>query len=247
MKFHIKLATYAVLSLILCTTLHAQTPAAPTKAWSGNLGGGLAFTDGNSDTTNINFTFAVTRDPKTKSVAKWSGLYLRGGKDGVDIIDRLSTTLRDEFTFSKRVFSFGQVEYLRDKFKNITFLWSPTGGVGVKLVNRDAINLSLDSGLGGIWERTPGHSTRGSGAVNAAERINWKLSKTAAVTQTLTGWSRTNQISDALYNSTLGVTASLTQKVELKFEINDIYKTRPPLATLRKNDVAVVTAFVVKF
>ena len=39
----------------------------------------------------------------------------------------------------------------------------------------------------------------------------------------------------------------LTQKLEIKFEINDIYKTRPPVATLRKSDLAVITAFVVKF
>src|SRR5262245_3819903 len=40
---------YAALTLSLSTSLLAQAPAAPTKAWSGNFGGGLAFTDGNSD------------------------------------------------------------------------------------------------------------------------------------------------------------------------------------------------------
>src|SRR5215475_4933370 len=117
-------------TLVICISLNAQTPpAAPARAWSGNFGGGFAFTDGNSDTTNFNFTFAALHDPKTLNVVKWTGLYLRGAKDGAEIIDRTSMGLRDEFTVSKRVFTFGQVDYLRDKFKDIIFLWSPTVGV----------------------------------------------------------------------------------------------------------------------
>src|SRR5215468_3746962 len=95
-------------TLVICLSLNAQTPpAAPARPWTGNVGGGFAFTDGNSDTTNFNFSFAVTRDTKTKNVVKWGGLYLRGDKDGAETIDRTSTTLRDEFTFTKSVFTFG--------------------------------------------------------------------------------------------------------------------------------------------
>ena len=48
-------------------------------------------------------------------------------------------------------------------------------------------------------------------------------------------------------NISFGLAASVTQSIEIKFEINYIYKTLPPLITLRKNDTAVITAFVVKF
>jgi putative salt-induced outer membrane protein len=238
---------FVVISLTACGVMNAQAPATPAGTWSGNFAGGFAFTDGNSDTRNFNVSFAATRDPKTKNIIKWTGLYLRGDKDGAETIDRATTTLRDEYTLSPRVFTFGQLDYLRDRFKEIMFLWSPIGGIGYKLINKDNLTMSIDNGIGGVWERNPGLDTRGSGAYNAGERVNWKLSKTAAVNQAITGLWKTQQFSDALYNTTLGIAASVTQNTQIKFEINDIYKARPTVVTLRKNDVAVITAFVIKF
>lgn len=242
----------STLVTILFASLHvsfanAQAPATPPPLWTGNFGGGLALTSGNSDTKNFNISFALLRDPKTKNVIKLNGLYLRGDKDKNSIIDRTSAALRDEYTFSKRVFAFGQLDYLRDKFKDILYLWSPTGGLGYKLINTDAVLMTVDTGLGGIWERNPGKATQKSGAMSSAERLNWKLSKTSSITQSVSGLWKTGDFSDALYNLSTGVAASLTRNSELKFEVIDIYKTRPPVVTLKKNDVAVVTAVVLKF
>src|SRR5262245_34724522 len=124
MKTRTHITIYVTLVLLGCGVVNAQAPAAPLKKWTGNVGGGFAFTDGNSDTRNLNLSFAATRDAKTKNVIKWTGLYLRGDKDGGETIDRATTTLRNEYAFSTRVFSFGQLDYLRDRFKDIMFLWS---------------------------------------------------------------------------------------------------------------------------
>ena len=52
---------------------------------------------------------------------------------------------------------------------------------------------------------------------------------------------------DALYTFKIGVTSALTTRSQLKVEIVDIYKTRPPDALTAKNDVSLVTALVYKF
>ena len=65
--------------------------------------------------------------------------------------------------------------------------------------------------------------------------------------QNATGLWKLNDFSDALYNLGLGLAASITKNSELKFEVLDSYKTRPPRTGLKKSDVAVVTAFVLKF
>ena len=239
--------TLAAIAVIGVAPALAQDPAAPSPVWTGNFGGGLAWTNGNSDTKNINLSFGLLRDPKTRNVIKLNGLYLRGDKDKTAIIDRSTFLLRDEYTFTGRLFGFGQVDYLRDQFKEIIYLWSPTVGIGYKLWNTDAATLTIDNGVGGVWERNPGRNTRGSGAYNAAERLNWKMSPTATITQSVSGLWKTNEWSDALYNMAVGIAASVTQKTQLKFEINDLYKNRPATALLKKNDVAVITAFVVKF
>jgi putative salt-induced outer membrane protein len=244
-----KQLTISLLLVLFALTpnVHAQAPAPPPRVWTGNFGGGLALTSGNTDTKNINLSFGLVRDPKTRNVIRATGLYLRGDKDDEDIIDRAAIGLRDEYTFTSRVFAFGQLEYLRDRFKEIIFLWSPTGGIGYKLINTDATTLTIDTGLGGIWEKNPGFNTSSSGAYNAGERLNWKISPSATITQSITGLWKTKDWQDALYNLGLGIAASITSNTELKFEIVDSYKNKPAVATLKKNDVAIVTAFVVKF
>src|SRR5690349_7612517 len=101
----------------------AQAPATPPPLYTGNVGGGLALTGGNTDTSNFNLTATVTRDPKTKNVVKGSAAYLRGNQNDILNVDRTAINLRDEYTISGNTFAFGQVDYLRDRFKEIIFYW----------------------------------------------------------------------------------------------------------------------------
>jgi putative salt-induced outer membrane protein YdiY len=229
------------------STLHAQAPAAPVRDWTGNFGAGLALTNGNTDTTNFNVAFGLVYDPKQRNVIRLTGLYLRGDKDDVRTVDRTTINLRDEFTLTPRLFVFGQNDYLRDKFKEIDYLLAPSAGLGYKLITTDAMLLAIDSSLGGVWEKNTGRDLRANGAYNAGERFSWKLSQMASVTQSLTGLWKLNDFADALYNAGLGIAASITTNSELKFEVLDSFKTRPPTVGLRKNDIAIVTAFVLKF
>jgi putative salt-induced outer membrane protein YdiY len=134
----------------------AQAPAAPAPLYTGNLGGGLAITIGNTDTRNINLTGAVVRDSKTRNVIKGTGSYLRGTQSDVVNLDRTSINIRDEYTISHRTFVFGQLDYLRDQFKEMIFFWAPTGGIGYKLINTDATQFIVNGGAGGVLEKNPG-------------------------------------------------------------------------------------------
>jgi putative salt-induced outer membrane protein YdiY len=243
MKIHPGFLFAAV--LLWTVPLQAQTP--PTRDLTGNFGVGLAMTSGNTDTTNFNLSFALVHDPRERNVVRFTGLYLRGDKDGLRTVDRTTVNLRDEFNLSSRVFLFAQNDYVRDKFKEIDYLLSPTAGLGYKLINTDRTMLALDSSLGGVWEKNTGRELRKNGAYNAGQRLAFRVSSMASLTQSLTGLWVLDDFSDALYNLGLGIAASITANSELKFEVIDSYKTRPPAAGLQKNDIAIVTAFVFKF
>src|SRR5205814_3961223 len=116
-------------------------PAA-MPVYTGSFGGGLALTDGNSDTRNFNLAFALVRDPKTRNVVKVNALYLRGSQNKVLSLDRAALVLRDEYKLSGRTYVFGQTDYLRDQFKDIRYLIAPVGGIGYKLVDSDATKLA---------------------------------------------------------------------------------------------------------
>lgn len=244
-----RIVSFAFLLIVAAfqTSFGQTAPPEPPRVYTGSFGGGFALTGGNTDTQNFNLTLGVVRDPKTRNVMKANAVYLRGDQNDVLNLDRTAVNLRDEFTISGRTFAFGQLDYLRDQFKQIIFLWAPVGGLGFKAVNTDSTLLALDGGAGGLWEKNPGRDTRSSASLTAGQRFQHKISTTATFTESLATLWKTNDFADSLTNFSVGVTTSLSRNLELKVEFLDSYKNKPPRANVKKNDTAFVTAFVLKF
>jgi len=236
-----------VASVLSASLAIAQAPQAPTPVYTGNLGGGFALTGGNTDTTNFNLTAGITRDPKTKHVTKGTASYLRGEQNSLLNLDRTAANVRHEYTISGRTFAFGQLDYLRDRFKQITFLWVPAGGIGYKLVNTDSTKFIVDGGVGGIFEKNPGTTTSKSGSIIAGQRFEHKLSPASTISESLSSVWKTKDFADSLTNFSIGVTTTLVRNIQLKVEFIDSYKNKPANPALKKNDTAFVTAFIVKF
>ena len=255
MRASIAAAFTAVLVLALgATPGRAQTPAAapkpaeaPKPATTGSLSVGLAVTSGNKDTSTFNAGFEVVHDPKTRNVFKTSGLLLRGSTDGALTAEQYGLTARDEYTIGKRAFAYGDFRYLRDKFKGISYLLSPTAGLGYRAVETAATTVSLSAGVGGVWEKNPGETVNTSGAVTADEKLTRSLSKTTSVTQKLSALWKTGDFSDALYTFSAALAATVVSQAQLKIEFLDTYKATPPDPALKKNDVALLLGLVYKF
>lgn len=228
-------------------TAFAQAPAAPTPLYTGNLGGGFALTNGNTDTRTFNLTGAFVRDPKIRNVIKGTGSYLRGTQNDLLNLDRTAVNFRDEYTFTKRTYALGQLDYLRDQFKQIVFFWAPTAGLGFKIIDTDATQFTVDGGPGAVLEKNPGIESHKSGSIVAGQRFQQKLSSTAVFTEFVSSIWKTNDFGDSLTNFTAGLTTTVSGKLQLKLEFIDSYKNKPPNPGVKKNDTAFITAFVVKF
>jgi putative salt-induced outer membrane protein YdiY len=246
MRYHVVLAALSSL-LILCPPAIAQVPPAPTPVYSGSFGGGLALTGGNTDTNNFNLAFSLVRDPKTKNVFKADALYLRGSQNDVLNLHRAAVKLRDEYSLSKRVFLFAELAYLRDPFKGIDYLFAPIGGVGYKLIATDPTTLSITGGVGGLFEKNPGLDLKSSASVSAGENFSHKISTTATITQSVNTLWKMDDFDDSLTTFSAALTTTLYKKLELKVEFLDTYKTRPPNPTIKKNDTAFLTTFLLKY
>jgi putative salt-induced outer membrane protein len=247
MRLAQSLFTLVLIVVSSTNSLWAQAPADTTPLYAGSFGGGLAVTGGNTETKNFNLAFSLVRDPKTRNVIKLNSLYFRGSQNDVLSVDRASVTARDEYTFSGRTFLFGQMEYLRDQFKDIHYLLAPIGGIGFKLADSDATKFALSGGAGGIWEKNPGLAVKSSGSLNAGQTFSQKLSDQATFTQSIATIWKTQDFSDYLTNFAVGLATSINGRLEVKVEFIDSYKNRPPTADVEKNDTAFLTTFVVKF
>lgn len=239
---------FAALAVVLLSVpAIAQTAPAPTADFTGSLSAGLALTGGNSDTSNFNFTIGMVRDPKTRNVIKVNGMYLRGDQNDVRTVDRTSANIRDEYTLSGRTFLFGQLDYFRDRFKEISYLLAPTAGAGYKILNSDRTLLLVDGGVGGLWEKNPNLAVRSSGSVTAGQRFSSKITPNLTFTQSLGSLFKMDDFDDSLLNFAVGASTSINSRLELKVEFLDSYKNKPARLGIVKNDTAFVTALVVKF
>jgi hypothetical protein len=60
------------------------------------------------------------------------------------------------------------------------------------------------------------------------------------------GLWKTNDFEDVLFTLGVSLAASMSTRTQLKLEILDTFKRKPPLPTIQKNDVAILMAIVYK-
>jgi putative salt-induced outer membrane protein YdiY len=254
-----RLATHVAVGILVvvlrATNAHAQNPPAPPppvlppqapKNWAINASGGFALTGGNSNTSTINVGYELIHDPHQHNVIKSSGLYLRADSEDQLTADRLTLVGRDEYKLADGIFVYGQAQYLRDRFKEISYLVAPTGGLGYRVLNTATTVLTTDFGVGGVWEKNPAADVNKSGAFTFGEKLQHRISAAATLSHGFTALYRLNDFSDVLYVINAALASSISTKTQLKVEVVDTFKNRPPSVTVKKNDVAVLVAIVYK-
>jgi len=222
-------------------------PAAYGQTWSGDFGAGLSLTRGNSDTKNINLALNLAQRISARNLAKYDAFYLRADNAGELTVDRTTFGARDEYAVSPLTYAFADAHFLRDKFKEIDYLVTPSVGAGHHLIKNATLDVAAEGGLGFVVEKDAGLSRETSGAVNAKQLLTWKFSPTAILGETAAGLWKTRDFGDALYHLEASLASNLTAKSQLKLSALDDYKTRPPRAGIKKNDMSLIAAIVMKF
>jgi putative salt-induced outer membrane protein YdiY len=228
-------------------TAAAQVPAAPPPGWTGSAGAGLALTAGNSDTSTVNAAYELKRDTGGDLLFKSTGLLVWGKAEGVLTSDRLAIDGRVERKLNSATSLFAATQYLRDSFKSIDYLVSPTIGLSRILLKDDRTELGVDAGVGVVWEQNPGLELQTDGAVTAGQQFSRKLTATTELKEKAAALWKMDDFGDALYTFGIGVAATVTAATQLKVEFLDTYKAKPPLPEVKKNDIAVLVSFVYKF
>jgi putative salt-induced outer membrane protein YdiY len=244
-------AVILLLGLGPATALAQDPPVAPdviaAPTWTATVGGGLALTSGNTDSLSYNFAFDLAHDTKTGNLLRWTGLYLRGTQNDILVVNRLSLGLRDEYTFSPRVFAFGRIDYLHDTFKRIDYFIAPAVGLGYKIVDNPNTRFSIDLGGGSVTERNIGNDQATTGAIQASESLQHQLSPSATLKHAITTVWNTNDFDSGLITASVGLATRISSRFQLTVDLIDTFKTRPPTAATESNDINIVIAITAKY
>ena len=133
---------FVTILILAASAIYGQEPPPPGQTWSGNFGAGLSLTRGNSDTKNVNLSAQLAQRIDARNLAKYDAFYLRADQNGDLVVDRTTLGGRDEYTMSPVLYAFGDVHYLRDKFKQIDYLVSPTVGAGYHFIKEKDLDVN---------------------------------------------------------------------------------------------------------
>lgn len=215
--------------------------------FSGSVGAGLSMTSGNSETINWNLSFDVGKKTKNQHDLKLNGLYLRGKENGKLSLDRLKVSLRDDYSINDSIVGYGNVSYKSDPLKGIDYLVNPAGGLGWKIQESDKFSLQADIGAGFLLERDRNFERKSSLSINSNQSFTYRLSKTARLRQKLDVLWKADNLEDYLVNASISLATKVTAASELQAEFLDDFKNKPADIAYKKNDIALILKYVVRF
>lgn len=214
---------------------------------SGSVGAGLSMTSGNSNTMNWNMSFDLKKNTASGHMLNANGLYLRGKESGKLSVDRLRVSLRDDYSINNSIVSFGNISYKKDPLKGINYLINPMGGLGWKILDSEKFSLQADAGAGIVMEQDSGMASKTSVSINSNQSFAYKLSDTASFKQRLDVLWKAEDLEDYLVNVSLSLATKVTDSSELQAEFLNDFKNKPSDITYKKNDIALILKFIVRF
>ncbi len=253
-----------IASKLLLTAAAAALAAAPAFAkgkaaepdpkayvWERSVDAGLVFTDGNTETLDLNYGFdlGVKNDVNT---ARWtlSGLYGedRSVAEGEDETtkNKIESAIKLEHFLTDRQSAVLNFSYLRDELADLdySFILSPAYCVYL-LKDPDVLELSAEAGPAAVWRRE-GDLSNDYVTLRVAERFFWAFSGTASVEQTFEYLPEMGDAEGTLINAAVSLTSAMTDCLALKATCADKYNSAPA-AGADENDLSVTVALQLNF
>jgi len=238
---------FVLLIMISAPTLAddaSQTPASsppppPINVWTGKGQLGYLASQGNSPAKSANAALDMSYLEKLwKHTFHLDFLY--GESASVVSAERWDALWQSDYNFTSDYFVFGNVRYGRDLFNGFQHQASVTAGLGYNVFKTDATTLSVQAGVGYLWQRPELITKNAAGIVTSRTLLpsdntaiatfgltySQKLTSTTTLSDSLlvnAGFSGNSLITN---NLALAVKISAKLAVSLGYNIQD--NTQPP-------------------
>jgi len=239
----------AVLAALLCAAAGAQEqgPEDEERDWKTSIAIGFNLTSGNSETTlgNASATLERQTEPHLVRIVV-EGAYGESeveSTEGATVDETTAQNAKLSANYKRSLngaFLYADATALHDDIAEIDYRFTPGLGAGYFLVKTTAVRLSAEAGAGYLWEDVKDIEDNYA-TFRAAQRLDWQISQTAKLWQTVEYLPRADDFKDYLLNAEIGVEAAMTTAVNLRVVIQDRYDNTPA-AGKEENDIAVISA-----
>jgi len=192
------------------------------ERWSGKGQIGAFQSSGNSDNAGVSLALSLERTGiDWQHRLKVTTDYQRS--NGVTSTEKYLAAYEPRYQINARLFSYGLAQYERNKFQGFSSRYSFSGGLGYKLLDGKALQLSLQAGPSWRYvDFTDGGSGSSIGALAGLD-FDWKLAKNLTFTQDA------NLVADGSGGATIIIDSNSTTVVltsGLEAKINNHLTTR---------------------
>jgi len=218
--------------------------------WKGDVSLGLSLTSGNSQASNLSFTFAADGPINKSNTMMWTNkaIYLFGEMAGETSAESLLVSSRVDWQHAARLYSYYELQGIRDRFKNYSSRILPAVGVGYKIIAQETVTLGLDGGLAQVFTKYYDTGDNDSyTAFKIGEQLVWKLTETSEFNEKLELLPRISDLGWYFLRLESNLIAALAKSWSVKLTFIDTYDSHPVGPGIKKNDVAFIAALSRKF
>ncbi len=216
--------------------------ADPQKAFRHSLNIGVAFTDGNSETMQVNAGLISEGEREglgsIRAGAEANYAESRTDDDRETTVENARAFAQARKTLTPRTFVSLDLGALRDEIAQIDYRATVAPGLGAYVTKTPRLSLSIDVGPAYVWEKVAGE-TDDYAAVRFGERVTWAMSDTARLWQSAEYLPKADDWSDFILNAELGVEAALSSRLNLRVALQNRYDSSPG-EDLEKNDISLI-------
>lgn len=243
---------WTALTMIACLCLTigiwAQEAGNEEHKWGGDAAVGLALARGNTETTNLSFTFAI-KGPLSESIDNTNKAHFLLSKEK-DITNAESMGLESQIQWkhTERLFSYYGIQGLRDRFKNYSYRILPGLGFGYKVVALENIQLSASVGLSQVFTKYyDSEETDSYTGITLGNEFTWAVSPNAEISQTLSLNSDISDLSHYFLQMEISLASAITKGLSVKLTLMDKYDNEPVGEGIKKNDLSFIAGLSAKF
>ncbi len=234
---------------IFCPAQDQQDKKEEPPHWKGDLSVGLSLTRGNTNSSNLSFTFSAGGPVGKKLTWDNSGLFLYGGANKKTNVESGQIDSHLDWQRTERFFFIVGLQLRHDRFKNFNYRFLLPGlGVGYKFVNRKAVSLVMDTGLGVIFNQfyDTGRESKYL-AVKYGQAFVWKISETAEFNEKAEIDAGLGDLKRYYIHLEANLIAAVTKRWAAKLTLTDSYDSGPLAPGIKHNDLILIAGLSAKF
>lgn len=249
---------FILIFLVACLLLHpalsfSQDAAIPKmqlddstvpKKWQGDIALGFNFTEGNSETTLLNFAGEAEREER-KNIYRFKGSTSYGESDDEVDVDSSDVLLDYKRLLSDRWYGVFSTSFERDEIADLRYRIGLNPGIGVFIVKNPELRFALELGPSYVLEELDDQRDNFL-APRIGNRFEWNVSKTAKVYEELEVLVQADDTDNYYGSLELGIETAIVEALALRVSLEANYDNRPAEGK-EERDTSLISSVVYKF